>query len=771
MNSVEIPIVVSGLGAIKAELKALKGEIANATDPADIARLSQEAGVLKDKISDANEAVNVFATGSKFEQVSNGLGGIKDSLMSLDFEEASTKAKTLATTMSKLNPKEILGGMGQFVSMLGTLGSAFVKLGIQILMNPLFLLVVTIIAIVAAVGFFLDKIGVLGVVLDFLMIPINAVIDALKWLGDALGLTSFAEDEAAEKAKKNSEATLAEIKKETEARDRSFARRKQVYTESDDALGRQIKLMKAQGKDTTELERTRLKAAINYQKGIQNETFAIQGQLKAKNELTVAELKASALATGDYTAWNKFEKEMAATMAANAKANAAANTARLNAINDLAVFEQELVNDKAKAAAEEAKEAAKNREKANNENKANAITNEANRLAAARKIRDGEIAIMENGIAKEEAIIMEKFKREREDVLSNEKYKTKEKTKLIEQANIEEAKQLEEKRIAVKDLEKKNMIAVEGELAQLRLDAMAEGAEKELILQNQKYQKLRDAANADTRLTQEQLKEKLDLYNTMQIEEETARMKDKVKAASDLLTELTTTEEEKRLAELEAKYVKDQEMAMGNQKALEILEANHKKALADINTEAQLKQIEEDQKTRDAKLAFAKDTVDGLSSLGNLLIKDQKKLEKFNKASALIQIGIDTAKAISALVANSQANPMNSLTAGAAGIAQFATGIIQIATNVAKAKQILTSPGATPTGGGGGGGGDTGGGTSAATALPQAAQLFGSANTGGSFSASGGSTSSSMSVTAIVSETQVTSVQDKINRINKSAEL
>ena len=771
MNEVEIPIKVSGIGSIKSELRALKDEIANATDPADIARLSQEAGVLKDKISDANEAVNVFATGSKFEQVSNGISGIKNSLMSLDFEEASSKAKTLATTMSKLNPKEILGGMGQFITMLGTLGSAFVKLGIQILTNPLFLLVVTIIAIVAAVGFFLDKIGVLGVVLDFIMIPINAVIDALKWLGDALGLTSFAEDEAAEQAKKNSEAVLAEIKAETEARDRSFARRKQAYTESDDAMGRQIKLMKAQGKDTTDLERTRLKAAIAYQKNITNETFAIQGQLKAKNELTVAELRASALATGDYTAWNKFEKEMAATMAANAKANAAANSARLDAINDLAVFEQELVNDKAKAAADEAKEASKNREKANNENKANAITNEANRLSAARKIRDGEIAIMENGIAKEEAIIMEKFKREREDVLSNEKYKTKEKTKLIEQANVEEAKQLEEKRIAVKDLEKKNLIAVEGELAQLRLDAMAEGAEKELILQNQKYQKLRDAANADTRLTQEQLKEKLDLYNTMQIEEETARMKDKVKAASDLLTELTTTEEEKRIAEIEAKYLRDQEMAMGNQKALEILEANHKKALADINTEATLKQIEEDQKARDAKLALAGDIAKGITDIGGMLIKDQAKLAKFNKASALVQIGIDTAKAISALVANSQANPLNAVSAGAAGIAQFATGIIQIATNVAKAKQILSSPGTTTSGGsGGGGGGDTGA-TSAATALPQSAQLFGSSNTGGSFSASGGSSSSSMTVTAVVSETQVTSVQDKINRINKSAEL
>ena len=48
MNEVEIPIKVSGLGAIKAELRDLKGEIANATDPAEIARLSMAAGELKD---------------------------------------------------------------------------------------------------------------------------------------------------------------------------------------------------------------------------------------------------------------------------------------------------------------------------------------------------------------------------------------------------------------------------------------------------------------------------------------------------------------------------------------------------------------------------------------------------------------------------------------------------------------------------------------------------------------------------------------------------
>lgn len=95
MNEVEIPLKITGIGAIKAELRELKGAIADATDPEQIAQLSARAGELKDKINDANDAVTVFASGSKFEQVSNSIGGIKDSLLSLDFEEAQQKLKCL----------------------------------------------------------------------------------------------------------------------------------------------------------------------------------------------------------------------------------------------------------------------------------------------------------------------------------------------------------------------------------------------------------------------------------------------------------------------------------------------------------------------------------------------------------------------------------------------------------------------------------------------------------------------------------------------------
>jgi hypothetical protein len=76
MNEVEIPLKITGIGAIKAELRELKGQIADATDPAVMTALAQRAGELKDRLKDANEQIAVFTTGSKFEAVSTSFGQI-----------------------------------------------------------------------------------------------------------------------------------------------------------------------------------------------------------------------------------------------------------------------------------------------------------------------------------------------------------------------------------------------------------------------------------------------------------------------------------------------------------------------------------------------------------------------------------------------------------------------------------------------------------------------------------------------------------------------
>lgn len=240
MNEVEIPLKITGIGAMKAELRDLKGAIADATDPAQIAALSAKAGELKDRISDANDAVTVFASGSKFEQVSNSIGGIKDSLMSLDFEEAQQKAQVFSQVMGNLNPADLAKGFKGFMGTLGTIGGAFVKLGATILANPIFLLVAVITAIVVAIGVFLKKIGVLDAILKAIMAPINAVIQGFKDLTDWLGLTDNAAEENAEKVKETSEANIKNIQEQGKAREDLYNLTKDMSDAEIAALEKQL---------------------------------------------------------------------------------------------------------------------------------------------------------------------------------------------------------------------------------------------------------------------------------------------------------------------------------------------------------------------------------------------------------------------------------------------------------------------------------------------------------------------------------------------------
>jgi hypothetical protein len=239
MNEVEIPLKITGIGAMKAELRELKGAIADATDPAAIAALSQRAGELKDKIGDANEAVNVFASGSKFEQVSNGLGGIKDSLMSLDFEEANEKAKVFAGALGKINPADLSKSFKGLMGTISTVGGAFVKLGMTILANPIFILVAVITVIVVAIGIFLKKIGVLDAVLKAIMAPIMAVIQGFKDLTDWLGLTDNAAEENSAAIKESAEQNIKSIQSE-------MAARKQLFDVTQNLTNEEISMIEAQ---------------------------------------------------------------------------------------------------------------------------------------------------------------------------------------------------------------------------------------------------------------------------------------------------------------------------------------------------------------------------------------------------------------------------------------------------------------------------------------------------------------------------------------------
>jgi VIT1/CCC1 family predicted Fe2+/Mn2+ transporter len=272
-NEVAIDLTLNGVGSLKSQLKQLKAAIAEASDPAQMDALAKKAGEVSDRIKDANDAVNVFASGSKFEQISSSFGGIKDSIMSLDFEEAATKAQTFQKVMGGIGKAEIstaLKGLGKTVT---TLGSTFMKLGAQILMNPIFLLAAVITAIVVAIVLFLKKIGVLDKVIQTLMIPINILIQGFKDLTDWLGLTSYAAEENAEKIGKANEKAIESSKKRTAA--------------IGDQYDIEIARAKAAGKDTTQLELDKSKAlekeAIYRRQKAQEEYAALNKVANADN--------------------------------------------------------------------------------------------------------------------------------------------------------------------------------------------------------------------------------------------------------------------------------------------------------------------------------------------------------------------------------------------------------------------------------------------------------------------------------------------------------
>ena len=734
MNEVEIPLKLGGIGAIKAELKSLKGAIAEATDPEDIARLSQRAGELKDQLADANEAVNTFATGSKFEQVSNGLGGIKDSLMSLDFDEAAQKSKVFAKSLGNIDPKAIGGAFKSLTSVITTVGGAFVSLGATILANPIFLLVAVIVAIVAAILIFLHKIGVLQKVLDFLMIPINALIEGLKALGDYLGLTSYAADENAEKMAKANEKTSESSKK-----------RADTISESYD---QEIAMAKIAGKDTTQLELDKSRAL---------EKESIKRKAAAKKALEAMRHQEGEEATKKRAELRKqIEDE---------------NKIIRGGVNDRKRIKAQELADEKEAEKKAGDEAAAAAEKAREKAKQNA----KNRLDNARTLRDFELSQIKDANAREVAIVNEKYARLMNDLKNDANKTAEEKAKFNAMYLTQQQQELDKLAADKTKTEQDNLKKGNDIIADLQLQLMEEGTEKELAMTKAKYDKLRAQTLADTTLTEEQKKTLTQLYNDQEEAENQKRADAKLKqqqALAKTLADSELTEDQKKLQALKTKYEEELKLAEGNEILKAALKAKYEADETKIVEDAAKAKIEAAQKERDARLQLAADIATGIQTVGAAFIKDQKKLEKFNKGMALVQIGIDTGKAISSLVAASNANAYNGVTAGAAGVAQFATGIIQIATNIAKAKQILTS-GGTPTSGGGGGGGTGGGGESAnvAQSVPQAAQLFGSANAGGTMSAGGTTNESSMTVTAVVSETQVTNVQNKINKINKNAEL
>jgi hypothetical protein len=290
-------------------------------------------------------------------------------------------------------------------------------------------------------------------------------------------------------------------------------------------------------------------------------------------------------------------------------------------------------------------------------------------------------------------------------------------------------------------------LAAERSIVDLQLELMQGGIVKEQALNDEKYKRLIEDTAKNEKLKSDEKTRIIELLKQSEFEAEKAINE---KYNNELI------EANKTLAANRLAAEKQQE----EERNAALLEANAQLGAAMQQQAAD--NLAKDKAIADAKISIEKSVFEGVAALGSIFINDAKKMEAFNKAQALVQIGIDTARAISSLVAASQANVANGVTGGLAGIAQFASGIAMILTNIAKAKQILTSGGKGSVSASSGGGG--------ASAMQSQANinplnLFGQANQGNNVNSTQSGIMNNITVQAVVSESEVTGTQKKVSKM------
>ena len=241
--------------SLKAQLRELKAELANATDPKDIERLARAAGALEDQIGDAADAAAVFASDSPFEQIGNSIGSVASKLRNLDFKGAAQQSQLLVSATKSLTFKEALGGIKD-------LGATLVNVGKSLLLNPIFLIG----AVAALIITNFDKLknagGFVGETFKSIGKAIEVVLDLGKDFLDFIGLID------------STKKSLDDLVKSNEA----------VMSNINARYDLEIAKAKAAGKNIELLEMSKARVALLGQKYILNATRQayLQGEFDAK---------------------------------------------------------------------------------------------------------------------------------------------------------------------------------------------------------------------------------------------------------------------------------------------------------------------------------------------------------------------------------------------------------------------------------------------------------------------------------------------------------
>jgi hypothetical protein len=570
-------------------------------------------------------------------------------------------------------------------------------------------------------------IGVLIAGVGYLISNLDKLGDAFSYVGgkiaeftDWIGLTDGASEQMSENDKKRTNQQIANIDREIAKARQRIAVREESFNTEDQAFNRQISLAKAQGKNTTDLERARLKASIQYRKDLVKENEGIVKQTKLQYDLFKSTLRKG---EGSTVFGTKEEiarlNELWSTIEKSTKDLATSKNDLANANNDLKVFEADLARTQKEQAAQQAKNSAtatkttisnnqkvvKDTKAANKEIIDNINKTQDEELKIRKEKTNQDLALLEEGIDKEKQARNNAFVEFRDNFL---KEQNKAEREALDKQFIDGRKSRKEYEEELKALQlnySKNLTEEEAAI----LKTAEEVLQKDLKAIDDKYKEVE--LNAIAEANKNKLAKEQEFQATIEgIDEQNFQKR----------TEKQLGSKGYELELVRQKYFELENLAKGNAEQEAIIAEAKRNEINEIE-----KKYDEEAKARkraelERNVGFAKQGLTIIADLTDLFNKkgteSAKKAFKIKKAAQMANALIDTYMNATAAY-GSQFLPLPDASSPVRGGIAAGLAVAAGLANVAKIGMQKFEGGGSSGGGGGanGGGGGLGGATQAPT--------------------------------------------------------
>jgi hypothetical protein len=665
----------------------------------EAAQAAKRAAELKDQIEDTNDLLQSYkgegtfiAMGKAMSAVASGFSAIEGGLGLVGVESENVQ-KTMLKVQSAMALAQGLEGLEDAGRSMKNLYSRIketslaqkVLTGVQTAYNFVVgagsgaLKAFRAALISTGIGAIIVAVGLLIANFDLLLDALQPVIESLKAIGDFLGFTDFAGEEAHENE-------MARLEAEKQAREELAAAREAQFNSSQKQYEREIALMDAQGKDTKKLTKLKIEESIKYQKEKLKE---IELEIRA-SEQTVNTLKK--LVGTDSESIKRYEDIKKQRIELTEGIKDAQNQLLINEVNN-----NKKSAEAAQAAAEKAREAAKKKRE-------DYVTNLQKQNEDAAKLEEEaenqRLALMQDGIEKEKALREDQFNDYRDNFL-------KERTKEEQTALDNQYKEGKISRETYNKLTEELQINAYNKLTQQEKDILKNAKEllnKDLLAIDEKYQ-------AEVKKRAEDFQKKMqddEKQRKLAFDMEIERMEEENYQAS-------LTAQDKELYLISEKYAEMERMAKGNADAEKTIAEMRGREVAAINQKYDKENEERKRAELERNVGFAKQGLTIIQDLTDLFgkkgIESARKAFKVKKAAQMASALIDTYMNATAAYGSQflpLPDPSSPVRGGIAAGLAVAAGLV----NVAKIGAQKFEGGGS-SGGGGGGGGVSGGSLSA----------------------------------------------------------